>query len=421
MSFISYPSLEQLDPQLAAALTSEGQRQEQHIELIASENYASPLVMAAQGGLLTNKYAEGYPAKRYYGGCEYVDVVEQLAIDRAKQLFRADFANVQPHSGAQANAAVFLALCSAQDTILGMDLSAGGHLTHGSKVNFSGLNYKSYAYGIDADGNVDYDQVRDLALKHRPRMLIAGFSAYSRTLDWAKFRAIADEVGAWFLVDMAHIAGLVATGHYPDPLDHAHVVTSTTHKTLRGPRGGIILTRKQPDLDKKLNSGVFPGMQGGPLMHVIAAKAVAFQEALQPEFSQYQQQVLDNAQVLAETLSAAGFAIVSGGTDNHLLLVDLSPRGLTGKAADIALGKAHITVNKNSVPNDPQSPFVTSGIRLGSPAGTTRGFGTEQFRSIAELIIEVLANIEDESAIAAVRSKVAELCAAFPVYGGRVE
>ena len=421
MSFLDYPSLEQLDPQLATALASESKRQEQHIELIASENYASPLVMATQGGLLTNKYAEGYPARRYYGGCEYADIVEQLAIDRAKQLFRADFANVQPHSGAQANAAVFLALCSAQDAILGMDLSAGGHLTHGSKVNFSGLNYKSYAYGIEADGNVDYDQVRDLALKHRPKLLIAGFSAYSRTLDWAKFRTIADEVGAWFLVDMAHIAGLVATGHYPDPLDHAHVVTSTTHKTLRGPRGGIILTRNQPELDKKLNSGVFPGTQGGPLMHVIAAKAIAFQEALQPEFNLYQQKVLDNAQILAATLSTAGFAIVSGGTDNHLLLVDLSPRGLTGKAADIALGQAHITVNKNSVPNDPQSPFVTSGIRLGSPAGTTRGFGTEQFRSIGNLIVKVLGNIEDDSVIAGVRQEVAELCAAFPVYDGKTE
>ena len=421
MSFLDYPSLEQLDPQLATALASESKRQEQHIELIASENYASPLVMATQGGLLTNKYAEGYPARRYYGGCEYADIVEQLAIDRAKQLFRADFANVQPHSGAQANAAVFLALCSAQDAILGMDLSAGGHLTHGSKVNFSGLNYKSYAYGIEADGNVDYDQVRDLALKHRPKLLIAGFSAYSRTLDWAKFRTIADEVGAWFLVDMAHIAGLVATGHYPDPLDHAHVVTSTTHKTLRGPRGGIILTRDQPELDKKLNSGVFPGTQGGPLMHVIAAKAIAFQEALQPEFNLYQQKVLDNAQILAATLSTAGFAIVSGGTDNHLLLVDLSPRGLTGKAADIALGQAHITVNKNSVPNDPQSPFVTSGIRLGSPAGTTRGFGTEQFRSIGNLIVKVLGNIEDDSVIAGVRQEVAELCAAFPVYDGKTE
>ena len=419
MSFRNYPTLEALDPQLAAALADESRRQEQHIELIASENYASPLVMAAQGGVLTNKYAEGYPSKRYYGGCEHADIAEQLAIDRARQLFKADFANVQPHSGAQANAAAFLALCDAKDTILGMDLSAGGHLTHGSKVNFSGRNYQSYAYGINSEGYIDYDQVRDLARKHRPRLIIAGFSAYSRVIDWAKFRAIADEVDAWLLVDMAHIAGLVATGHYPDPLDHAHVVTSTTHKTLRGPRGGIILTRNQPELDKKLNSAVFPGTQGGPLMHVIAAKAVAFQEALQPEFAAYQQSVLDNAQVLATELNNAGFDIVSGGTDNHLLLVDLSRRGLTGKAADIALGKANITVNKNSVPNDPQSPFVTSGIRLGSPAGTTRGFGLEQFRTIASLIVRVLNNMEDDEVGAKVRQEVIELCAAFPVYGDK--
>ena len=419
MSFRNYPTLEALDPQLAAALADESRRQEQHIELIASENYASPLVMAAQGGVLTNKYAEGYPSKRYYGGCEHADIAEQLAIDRARQLFKADFANVQPHSGAQANAAAFLALCDAKDTILGMDLSAGGHLTHGSKVNFSGRNYQSYAYGINSEGYIDYDQVRDLARKHRPRLIIAGFSAYSRVIDWAKFRAIADEVDAWLLVDMAHIAGLVATGHYPDPLDHAHVVTSTTHKTLRGPRGGIILTRNQPELDKKLNSAVFPGTQGGPLMHVIAAKAVAFQEALQPEFAAYQQKVLDNAQVLATELNSAGFDIVSGGTDNHLLLVDLSRHGLTGKAADIALGKANITVNKNSVPNDPQSPFVTSGIRLGSPAGTTRGFGLEQFRTIASLIVRVLNNMEDDEVGAKVRQEVIELCAAFPVYGDK--
>ena len=419
MSFRNYPTLEALDPQLAAALADESRRQEQHIELIASENYASPLVMAAQGGVLTNKYAEGYPSKRYYGGCEHADIAEQLAIDRARQLFKADFANVQPHSGAQANAAAFLALCDAKDTILGMDLSAGGHLTHGSKVNFSGRNYQSYAYGINSEGYIDYDQVRDLARKHRPRLIIAGFSAYSRVIDWAKFRAIADEVDAWLLVDMAHIAGLVATGHYPDPLDHAHVVTSTTHKTLRGPRGGIILTRNQPELDKKLNSAVFPGTQGGPLMHVIAAKAVAFQEALQPEFAAYQQKVLDNAQVLATELNNAGFDIVSGGTDNHLLLVDLSRHGLTGKAADIALGKANITVNKNSVPNDPQSPFVTSGIRLGSPAGTTRGFGLEQFRTIASLIVRVLNNMEDDEVGAKVRQEVIELCAAFPVYGDK--
>ena len=419
MSFRNYPTLEALDPQLAAALADESRRQEQHIELIASENYASPLVMAAQGGVLTNKYAEGYPSKRYYGGCEHADIAEQLAIDRARQLFKADFANVQPHSGAQANAAAFLALCDAKDTILGMDLSAGGHLTHGSKVNFSGRNYQSYAYGINSEGYIDYDQVRDLARKHRPRLIIAGFSAYSRVIDWAKFRAIADEVDAWLLVDMAHIAGLVATGHYPDPLDHAHVVTSTTHKTLRGPRGGIILTRNQPELDKKLNSAVFPGTQGGPLMHVIAAKAVAFQEALQPEFAAYQQKVLDNAQALATELNAAGFDIVSGGTDNHLLLVDLSRHGLTGKAADIALGKANITVNKNSVPNDPQSPFVTSGIRLGSPAGTTRGFGLEQFRTIANLIVRVLNNMEDDEVGAKVRQEVIELCAAFPVYGDK--
>ena len=404
------------DPELASALEQERARQEQHIELIASENYASPAVMAAQGGVLTNKYAEGYPDKRYYGGCEHVDQVEDLALQRARELFGADYANVQPHSGAQANAAVFLSLCSAGDAILGMDLSAGGHLTHGSPVNFSGLSYRGYSYGVDSEGYIDYQQVRDLARKHRPKLLIAGFSAYSRRVDWSLFREIADEVGAWLLVDMAHVAGLVAAGLYPDPLPHAHVVTTTTHKTLRGPRGGLILTKSQPGLDKRLNSAVFPGTQGGPLMHVIAAKAVAFREALQPAFQSYQQRVLGNAQTLASSLQSEGFSIVSGGTDNHLMLLSLIPQGLTGKAADAALGAANITVNKNSVPNDPQSPFVTSGIRLGTPAGTTRGFNGEHFQRIAAWIVQVLNNIEDERVLARVRSEVLELCRAFPVY-----
>ena len=411
-----HSSLDIVDPELALAIDNEVERQQQHIELIASENYASPAVMAAQGGQLTNKYAEGYPGKRYYGGCEYVDVVEQLAIERAKKLFAADYVNVQPHSGAQANAAAFLALCRADDKILGMDLNAGGHLTHGSKVNFSGINYQSYSYGVNSDGYIDYDQVRDLAHKHQPRLIIAGFSAYPRHIDWAVFRSIADEVGAWLLVDMAHVAGLVAVGLYPDPLPHAHVVTSTTHKTLRGPRGGMILTRNQPDLDKKLNSAVFPGTQGGPLMHVIAAKAVALREAMDSSFKRYQQAVLDNASALAGALQDADYKLVSGGTDCHLLLVDLGPRGLTGKAADAALGAANITVNKNSVPGDKQSPFVTSGIRLGTPAPTSRGFASAEFVQVGAWIAQILADVDNQATIARVRSEVQDLCQRFPVY-----
>ncbi len=363
------------DPELAAALDLERVRQEEHIELIASENYASPRVLEAQGSVLTNKYAEGYPGKRYYGGCEYVDVAEQLAIDRAKKLFGADYANVQPHSGSQANVAAYLALINPGDTILGMSLDHGGHLTHGAKVNFSGRIFNAVQYGLDpATGEIDYDEVERLALEHKPKLVIAGFSAYSRVVDWARFRAIADAVGAYFLVDMAHVAGLVAAGVYPNPVPHADVVTTTTHKTLRGPRGGLILARANDEITKKLNSLIFPGTQGGPLMHVIAAKAVAFLEAMQPEFADYQKQVVANARAMAEGLVARGHRIVSGGTDNHLFLVDLVEQGVTGKDADAALGRANITVNKNTVPNDPRSPFVTSGLRIGTPAVTTRGF-----------------------------------------------
>lgn len=404
------------DTDIYAALQKEVARQEEHIELIASENYTSQAVMEAQGTVCTNKYAEGYPGKRYYGGCEHMDVIEQLAIDRVKKLFGADYANVQPHSGAQANAAVFMALVNPHDKVLGMDLSEGGHLTHGAKVNFSGKIYESIFYGTDKNGLIDYDAMRATAKEHKPKMIIGGFSAYSRTVDWQIMREIADEIDAYFIVDMAHIAGLVAAGVYPDPLPHAHVVTSTTHKSLRGPRGGIILTKGQPDLDKKLNSAVFPGMQGGPLMHVIAAKAVAFKEALDPSFVEYQKQVIKNAQAMAEVIQAGGYKVVSGGTDNHLFLVDLVAQGLTGKQADAALGSANITVNKNAVPNDPQSPFVTSGLRLGSPAGTTRGFKEDEMKQIAGLICKVLDNIEDESVINGVRQEVIELCKRFPVY-----
>jgi glycine hydroxymethyltransferase len=406
------------DPELATALEHERVRQEDHIELIASENYASPRVLEAQGSVLTNKYAEGYPGKRYYGGCEHVDVAEQLAIDRAKQLFGADYANVQPHSGSQANAAAYLALLQPGDTLLGMSLDHGGHLTHGAKVNFSGKIFKAVQYGLDpATGEIDYAQVERLAQEHRPKLLIAGFSAYSRIVDWARFRAIADSVGAYFLVDMAHVAGLVAAGVYPNPVPHADVVTTTTHKTLRGPRGGLILARPNEEIAKKMNSLIFPGTQGGPLMHVIAAKAVAFLEALQPEFQAYQQQVVANARAMASTLMARGVKIVSGGTDNHLFLVDLIGRSYTVKDADAALGRAHITVNKNTVPNDPRSPFVTSGLRIGTPAITTRGFGVPEASQLAGWIADVLEDVGDEAVLDRTRRAVVELCRRHPVYG----
>ena len=404
------------DPELAQAMADEATRQEEHIELIASENYASPRVLEAQGSVLTNKYAEGYPEKRYYGGCEYVDVAEQLAIDRVKQLFGADYANVQPHSGSQANAAVYMALLNPGETVLGMSLAHGGHLTHGAKVNFSGRIYNAVQYGITAEGYIDYAEVERLAIEHKPKMIVAGFSAYSRVIDWQKFREIADKVGAYLMVDMAHVAGLVAAGVYPSPVQIADVTTSTTHKTLRGPRGGIILAKANPDLEKKFNSLVFPGIQGGPLMHVIAGKAVAFKEALEPEFTSYQQQVVKNAKVMAATLISRGYNIVSGGTDNHLMLVDLIAKGLTGKAADAALGAANITVNKNSVPNDPQSPFVTSGIRVGTPAITTRGFKEAEVQQLANWMADVLDNIEDIATIERVKGQVLEICKRFPVY-----
>jgi glycine hydroxymethyltransferase len=406
------------DPELWDAIQHENHRQEAHIELIASENYASPRVLEAQGSVLTNKYAEGYPGKRYYGGCEFVDIAEQLAIDRAKQLFGADYANVQPHSGSQANAAVYMALLEPGDPILGMSLAHGGHLTHGAKVNFSGRLYQAVQYGLDeATGEIDYAQVERLALECRPKMIVAGFSAYSRVVDWARFRAIADQVGAYLVVDMAHVAGLVAAGVYPNPLPVADVVTTTTHKTLRGPRGGLILARANPEIEKKLNSLVFPGTQGGPLMHVIAAKAVAFKEALEPEFVDYQKQVIANARAMAGIFIERGYRIVSNGTDNHLFLVDLIAQGLTGKAADAALGRAQITVNKNAVPNDPQSPFVTSGIRIGSPAITTRGFQERECRELTDWICDILDDLANEAVIDRVRGQVSELCARFPVYG----
>jgi glycine hydroxymethyltransferase len=416
--FDSTLTLDAFDPDIAKSIAQESQRQEEHIELIASENYTSPLVMQAQGSKLTNKYAEGYPGKRYYGGCEFVDDAEALAIERAKQLFGAAYANVQPHSGSQANAAVYHALVEPGDTIMGMDLNAGGHLTHGSPVNFSGKLFNVVPYGLDsATGLIDYDNVQALATEHQPKMIIAGFSAYSQVVDWARFREIADSVGAYLFVDMAHVAGLIATGHYPSPIPHADVCTTTTHKTLRGPRGGLILARENEALTKRFNSLVFPGTQGGPLMHVIAAKAVALKEALLPEFTDYQGKVCENAKVMAEVLAERGYPIISGGTENHLMLVSLIEKGITGKAADAALGDAYITVNKNSVPNDPQSPFVTSGLRLGTPAITTRGFGTDETRQLTGWIADILDDLENRDTIERVRGQVLELCSRFPVYG----
>jgi glycine hydroxymethyltransferase len=415
--YVESPTIEQFDSELFKAIVDEGRRQEEHIELIASENYVSPRVLEAQGSVLTNKYAEGYPGKRYYGGCEFVDVAETLAIERARTLFGAHYANVQPHSGSQANTAACLALLDPGDTILGMSLSHGGHLTHGAKVNFSGRLFNAVQYGVVAEsGLLDYDQVESLALEHRPRMIIAGFSAYSRVLDWQRFRDIADKVGAWLMVDMAHVAGLVATGHYPNPVPVADVVTTTTHKTLRGPRGGLILARKNDELARKFNSLVFPGIQGGPLMHVIAAKAVAFLEAMQPEFTEYQGLVVDNARAMAEVFTQRGFSVVSGGTDNHLLLLSLIDKDITGKDADAALDRANITVNKNAVPGDSRSPFVTSGLRLGTPAITTRGFGLEETRKVTGWICDILDDLENEVLLKRVKGQVLELCKRFPVY-----
>ena len=405
------------DDEIWAAIQAEEKRQEEHIELIASENYTSPRVMQAQGTVLTNKYAEGYPGKRYYGGCEHVDVAEQLAIDRAKELFGADYANVQPHSGSQANAAVYMALCQPGDTILGMSLAHGGHLTHGAKPNFSGKLYNAVQYGLNTDtGEIDYEEVERLAREHKPKMIVAGFSAYSRVVDWQRFRAIADEVGAYLFVDMAHVAGLIATGIYPSPIQIADVTTTTTHKTLRGPRGGLILAKANPEIEKKLNSLVFPGTQGGPLMHVIAAKAVAFKEAMQPEFKAYQQQVVTNARTMAKVFIERGYDVVSGGTDDHLFLVSFIEAGLTGKDVDAWLGSANITVNKNAVPNDPQSPFVTSGIRIGTPAATTRGFGETEAQELAGWMCDVIDSRGDEETISRVKGQVLELCQRFPVY-----
>lgn len=419
-------TIEGYDEALSAAMNHEIRRQEEHIELIASENYASPRVMQAQGSVLTNKYAEGYPARRYYGGCENVDVAEQLAIDRIKQIYGAEYANVQPHSGSQANAAVYMALCQPGDTVLGMSLADGGHLTHGSKVSFSGKIYNAVQYGLNNEtGEVDYDQVQQLADEHKPKMIVAGFSAYSRIMDWNRFRQIADSVGAYLFVDMAHVAGLIAAGFYPNPTEVADVVTSTTHKTLRGPRGGIILAgansvMKNEDIVKKLNSAIFPGSQGGPLMHVIAAKAVAFKEAMEPEFITYQKQVIDNAKAMADVVIKRGYKVVSGGTDNHLFLWDLIDKGVTGKDVEAALGLAHITVNKNAVPNDPQSPFVTSGIRVGTPAMTTRGFNEEDSKNLANWMCDIIDSMNgsgpDEAVVQNVKKKVGEICSRLPVY-----
>ena len=410
--------IEGFDPELAAAIAAEAKRQEDHVELIASENYASPRVLEAQGSVLTNKYAEGYPGKRYYGGCEYVDVAERLAIARLKELFGADYANVQPHSGSQANQAVYLALLQPGDTILGMSLAHGGHLTHGAKPNISGKLFNAVQYGVDENGLIDYEEVERLAVEHQPKMLIGGFSAYSQIVDWARMRAIADKVGAIFFVDMAHVAGLIAAGVYPNPVPHAHVVASTTHKTLRGPRGGFVIAKGLgEEREKKLQSIVFPGIQGGPLMHVIAAKAVAFLEALSPEFKTYQAQVVVNAKAMAKTLIARGYKIVSGGTENHLMLIDLIGRDFSGKDAEAALGKAHITVNKNAVPNDPRSPFITSGLRIGTPAVTTRGYGEQDCVDLANWMADVLDAPNDDKLIVSVRDKVTAQCRKYPVYG----
>ena len=410
-------TLAEVDSDIANAITAEEARQEAHIELIASENYTSTAVMIAQGSQLTNKQAEGYPYKRYYGGCEHVDVVEQLAIDRAKALFNADYANVQPHSGSQANAAVFQALLVPGDTILGMSLAHGGHLTHGAAPSFSGKNFNAIQYGLNADtGEIDYDEVERLAQEHKPKMVIAGFSAYSRVVDWDRFRTIADDVGAYLFVDMAHVAGLIATGDYPSPIKIADVVTTTTHKTLRGPRGGLILARANEEIEKKLNSAIFPGIQGGPLMHIIAAKAVAFKEAMSDDFKDYQKQVVVNARAMAKVFMSRGYEVISGGTDDHLFLVSFISQGLTGKDVDAALGSAHITVNKNAVPNDPQSPFITSGIRVGTPAATTRGFGESECSDLANWMCDICDDIKNESIVDNVREKVEKLCAKFPVY-----
>jgi glycine hydroxymethyltransferase len=410
-------TLAEVDSDIANAITAEEARQEAHIELIASENYTSTAVMIAQGSQLTNKYAEGYPYKRYYGGCEHVDVVEQLAIDRAKALFNADYANVQPHSGSQANAAVFQALLVPGDTILGMSLAHGGHLTHGAAPSFSGKNFNAIQYGLNADtGEIDYDEVDRLAKEHKPKMIIAGFSAYSRIVDWDRFRTIADDVGAYLFVDMAHVAGLIATGDYPSPIAIADVVTTTTHKTLRGPRGGLILARANEEIEKKLNSAIFPGIQGGPQMHIIAAKAVAFKEAMSDDFKAYQKQVVVNARAMANVFMKRGYEVISGGTDDHLFLVSFISQGLTGKDVDAALGSAHITVNKNAVPNDPQSPFITSGIRVGTPAATTRGFGESECSDLANWMCDICDDIKNESIVDDVREKVEKLCAKFPVY-----
>jgi glycine hydroxymethyltransferase len=415
--FTTSMNIKDFDPDLYAAIEGERQRQEEHIELIASENYTSPRVMEAQGSVLTNKYAEGYPGKRYYGGCEYVDIVETLAIERAKQLFGADYANVQPHSGSQANAAVYMALLKPGDTVLGMSLAHGGHLTHGAGVSFSGRIYNAVQYGINEQtGEIDYDQVEALALEHKPKMIVAGFSAYSRVIDWMRFREIADKVGAYLLVDMAHVAGLVAAGVYPSPVKIADVTTTTTHKTLGGPRGGIILAKANPEIEKKLNFAVFPESQGGPLMHIIAAKAVCFKEAMSAEFKAYQQQVVKNARVMAEGFIKRGFEVVSGGTDDHLFLLSLVKQGITGKDADAALGRAYITVNKNAVPNDPLPPFVTSGLRIGSPAVTRRGFKEAEVAQLTEWMSDILDDINNETVIGEVREKVKALCAQFPVY-----
>ena len=415
--FANTQKIETYDSELWQALDQESVRQEEHIELIASENYASQRVMEAQGGLLTNKYAEGYPHKRYYGGCEHVDIAEELAINRAKELFKADYANVQPHSGSSANAAAFLAMLEPNDTILGMSLDQGGHLTHGAKVNFSGKNYTAFQYGLHPKThNIDYDQVRDLAKKHNPKMIIAGFSAFSGIIDWKIFRDIADETGSYFLVDMAHVSGLVAAGLYPSPVPYADVVTSTTHKTLRGPRSGIIISKSNEALEKKLNSAVFPGSQGGPLMHVIAAKAVCFKEALDPEFKLYMQQVIDNAKLMCEVIQDRGIDVVSGKTDNHIVLMDLRSKGLTGKDCELALGQANITVNKNAVPDDPQSPFVTSGIRLGTPAVTTRGFKSGEIEILTNWICDVVLDLGNADKINSIKDQVVEMCQRFPVY-----